>query len=136
MINWNVISRTKSVPDSRADVVFQRPMLEAIRNQSAPVAGARRLFKPIFIAATYTAKTKARTGIQTVVRSLIAALCASGVDLHLVRRTKWGHRLSLLPQKQRIALGCGRSHGRLSTELAGSWLLVPEVVYNSKDHRM
>src|SRR4051794_15718429 len=101
MINWNVISRTNSLPDNRTDVVFQNPMLEkTMRDQNAPVTGGGRLFKPIFIAATHTAKTKATTGIQTVVRSLIAALCASGVNIHPVRRTKWGHRFSLLARKQ------------------------------------
>ncbi len=91
----------------------------------------------IFLAATHTAKSTARTGIQTVVRSLICGLVAIGAKLYLVRRPKWGRHFSLLSAQQSKALGCSSEIGRFSEDqLRGSWLLVPEVVYDSRDHRM
>jgi glycosyltransferase involved in cell wall biosynthesis len=91
----------------------------------------------IFLAVTYTAKSKARTGIQTVVRSLISALAAIGTELCLVRRPKWGRHFSSLSAQQFEALGCPRARDGVSgRQLKGSWLLVPEVVYSPRDHRI
>jgi glycosyltransferase involved in cell wall biosynthesis len=91
----------------------------------------------IFLAATYTAKSRARTGVQRLVRSLITALAARGTDFRLVRRPHWGRRFSLLSVQQCKALGCRRAGDRFSErQLKGSWLFVPEVVYSPRDHRM
>ena len=91
----------------------------------------------IFIVTSHTAKSDARSGVQTVVRGLLSGLSREKADFQAVRWSKW--RKALLPlnakYSKRLAPNVGTMH-RLPGGLHGSWLLLPEVVYRSEIHRV
>src|SRR2546423_4484130 len=91
----------------------------------------------IFVATTHTARSRARTGIQTVVRGLVSGLSQIAVDFELVRWVPW--RRSLLPLKPSGSQRVGAIHAGNSLHrhrFPGSWLLLPEVLYRAKHHRV
>jgi glycosyltransferase involved in cell wall biosynthesis len=91
----------------------------------------------IFLVATHTATSKAKTGIQTVVRGLISGLVAIAANVRLVRRRRWRRHFSSLSRLQCAALGLPeRNVGLPAGKLDGAWLLVPEVVYDRETHTM
>jgi len=91
----------------------------------------------IFVAASHTAKSDARTGIQTVVRGLLSGLTRANVDFRAVRWSAW--RSAFLPlnakHSKRLATYVCITD-RLPNRLHGSWLLLPEVIYRNELHRV
>jgi glycosyltransferase involved in cell wall biosynthesis len=91
----------------------------------------------IFVAATHTAKGDARTGVQTVVRGLLRGLGKRSVDFQVVRWSKWGNALLPLDPKRSERLGIAhRREPSLYNRSNGSWLLLPEVIYQSNRHQV
>src|SRR5260370_41592783 len=91
----------------------------------------------IFVAATHTARSRARTGIQTVVRGLVAGLNQVDVNLHVVRWSKWGRTLMPLKLKEKNSLGISEfTKPILHDAVAESWLLLPEVLYRWRANRI
>jgi hypothetical protein len=91
----------------------------------------------IFVAATHTARSRARTGIQTVVRWLVAGLNQVDVNLHVVRWSKWGRTLMPLKLKEKNSPGISECNKPiLHDAVAESWLLLPEVLYRWRANRI
>jgi len=91
----------------------------------------------IFVVATHTAKSKARTGIQTVVRGLVWGLTQRHADFHVLRWRKWRGTLSPLSARRRQRLGLPSQPGHIpSDRLHSQWLLLPELVYRGRINRM
>jgi glycosyltransferase involved in cell wall biosynthesis len=91
----------------------------------------------IFVAATHTARSRARTGIQTVVRGLVAGLNQVDVNLHVVGWSKWGRTLMPLKLKEKNSLGISEcTKPILHDAVAESWLLLPEVLYGWRANRI
>ncbi|PYM02088.1 MAG: hypothetical protein DMF19_04265 [Verrucomicrobia bacterium] len=91
----------------------------------------------IFVDATHTAKTGARTGAQTVVRGLLWGLSKSGVNLQIMRWSKWRHGLLPLNRMQNGRLGVvQRIEGVRSKSPAGAWLVLPEIIYGNRALRV
>jgi hypothetical protein len=91
----------------------------------------------IFVAATHTARSRARTRIQTVVRGLVAGLNQVDVNLHVVRWSKWGRTLMPLKLKEKNSLGISEcTKSILHDAVAESWVLLPEVLYRWKANRI
>ena len=91
----------------------------------------------IFVAATNTARSKTRSGIQTVVCGLLCGLSKQGANFQAVRWTPWRNTLSPLkpPERERVGLS-QPTQPLLSERLPGSWLLLPEVMYRRKKNRV
>src|ERR1700730_7574030 len=91
----------------------------------------------IFVAATHTAKSKARTGIQTVVRGLVWGLNQRLADFHVLGWRKWRGTLSPLSARRRQRLGLTPQRGNVPGDRSHSqWLLLPELVYRGRINRM
>ena len=91
----------------------------------------------IFVVATHTAKSKARTGIQTVVRGLLWGLSQRHTDVQVVRWRKWRRILSPLSARRRQRLGLRYRTERIpGSRMHGAWLLLPELVYRGRINRM
>jgi len=91
----------------------------------------------IFVAAPHTARSRAKTGIQTVVRGLVAGLNQVDVNLHVVRWSKWGRTLMPLKLKEKNSLGISEfTKPILHDAVAESWLLLPEVLYRWRANRI
>ncbi|HXP34759.1 MAG TPA: glycosyltransferase [Chthoniobacterales bacterium] len=91
----------------------------------------------IFVVATHTATSKARTGIQTVVRGLLWGLSQRDADVQVVRWRKWRRTLSTLGSRRRKRLGLPSGTERLpGSRMYGAWLLLPELVYRGRINRM
>jgi len=91
----------------------------------------------IFVDATHTAKTGARTGAQTVVRGLLWGLRAHGIDLQIKRWSKWRHNLLALNRKERARLGLVQHIEGVRFEFpSGSWLVLPEIIYGKRARRV
>jgi glycosyltransferase involved in cell wall biosynthesis len=87
----------------------------------------------IFVAATLTAKSKARTGIQSVVRGLLWGLSQRHADFQVVGWRKWRQKLSPLNGRRRQHLGLASNIERIPGDrLEGAWLLLPELVYRGR----
>src|SRR3984893_6348980 len=91
----------------------------------------------IFVAATHTAKSKARTGIQTVVRGLVWGLNQRHADFHVLGWSKGRGTLSPLSARRRQRLGLTPQRGNVPGDRSPSqWLLLPELVYRGRINRM
>ena len=91
----------------------------------------------VFVVATHTAKSKARTGIQTVVRGLLWGLSQRRADVQVVRWRKWRRTLSTLGARRRQRLGLTPRVERIpGSAMHGAWLLLPELVYRGRINRM
>jgi glycosyltransferase involved in cell wall biosynthesis len=88
---------------------------------------------PIFVVATQAAKSRARTGIQTVGRGLLSGFGQSGADFEVVTWKKWRRIFSPLRDRDRLRLGLGRQSKRVPRDrMRGAWLLLPELVYRGR----
>src|SRR3982074_2230588 len=86
----------------------------------------------IFVAATHTAKSDSRTGIQMVVRGLISGLSERAADFQVVRWSQWRKKLLPLDSERSKRLGIAhRGEPFVCNRSNGSWLLLPEVIYQS-----
>ena len=91
----------------------------------------------IFVAVTHTARSKARTGIQTVVRGLLEGLTHRAVDFQAVRWSSWRNALLPWAQQSNELWRADDKPGRLTNQrLTGSWLILPEVMYGSAQLRV
>ena len=91
----------------------------------------------ILVDATHAAKTGARTGAQTVVRGLLWGSSKHGADLQMMRWSKWRDGLVPLNQKQKERLGAVQGiEGSHAESPAGSWLLLPEIIYGNRALRV
>src|SRR6202022_3517658 len=86
------------IPNAGPVICFGEPAL---------LRKARRteIMDTIFVAATHTAKSKARTGIQTVVRGLVSGLSQRHAGFQVVRWRKWRRTLSPLSARRNQRLG-------------------------------
>ena len=101
------------------------------------VSPRNEIMNTIFVAATHTAKSKARTGIQTVVRGLLWGLSERDAGFQVVRWRKWRRTLSPLRARHRQRLGLAPRTMRIASDrLHGAWLLLPELVYRGRINRM
>jgi glycosyltransferase involved in cell wall biosynthesis len=92
----------------------------------------------ILVEVSHTAQRDVRTGIQAVVRGLLAGLCQTDVSFQTVRWSRWRKRFVPLDRYRNRGLGVddlGERHRR-PNEIAGVWLLLPEVIYGPKLFRM
>src|SRR6266446_5033205 len=92
----------------------------------------------ILVEVSHTSQHDVRTGIQAVVRGLLAGLRQTGVNFQTVRWSRWRNRFVPLDRYRNRLLGVdnlGERH-RSPNEIAGAWLLLPEVVYGPKLFRM
>src|SRR6202022_3378547 len=107
------------IPNAGPVICFGEPAL---------LRKARRteIMDTIFVIATHTAKSKARTGIQTVVRGLLWGLSQRQADVQVVRRRKWHRTLSTLGARRRQRLGLPSRTERIpgSDRRHGVWLLL------------
>ena len=91
----------------------------------------------LFVAVTHIVNSKARTGVQTVVRGLIHGLRNSDMSLRLVRSRKWRDPFCSITAEHYQRLEWDTPNEPYSRrDLAGAWLVVPEVIYNPRDHKM
>ena len=91
----------------------------------------------IFVDATHAAKTGARTGAQTVLRGLLSGLSQCAVDFQIMRWSKWRDRLRPLTPKENHRLAVIQLGERARPPSpAGSWLLLPEIIYSDRALRM
>jgi hypothetical protein len=91
----------------------------------------------IFVDATHAAKTGARTGAQTVVRGLLSGLSQCAVDFQIMRWSKWRDRLLPLTPKENHRLAVIQLGERVRPPSpAGSWLLLPEIIYGDRALRV
>lgn len=123
--------RFRFAADIRAllgEIAAERPRIATVGHPQAP--------KRIFYWTGLTATQPFNTGIQRVVRSLGRALCDLGVELIPV---KWdaaaGRMATLAPDEAAILAQWGGPPARplphLPRDLAGAWLLVPEIAVPS-----
>jgi glycosyltransferase involved in cell wall biosynthesis len=92
----------------------------------------------IFVEVSHTSQHDVRTGIQAVVRGLLSGLRQAGVNFQTVRWSRWRNTFVPLDRYRNRGLGVddlGESH-RWPNEIAGAWLLLPEVIYGPKLFRM
>jgi glycosyltransferase involved in cell wall biosynthesis len=92
----------------------------------------------LLVEVSHTAHHDVRTGIQAVVRGLLAGLEQVGANFQTVTWSRWRNRLIPLDQRRNESLGIsafgvqsGSAPNRDQT-----WLLLPEVVYGRKLFRM
>ena len=91
----------------------------------------------IFVDATHAAKTGARTGAQTVVRGLLLGLSQCAIDFQIMRWSKWRDRLLPLTPKENHRLAVIQLGERVRPPSpAGSWLLLPEIIYGDRALRV
>lgn len=85
--------------------------------------------EPLFIAATHTVRSDAKSGIQTVVRSLIPTLSEASAQCRIV---SWNAN-----EKRLLLYEAGSSKDCVPVKiLPGSWLLIPEVIYGRREQRI
>ena len=107
----------------------------AARPPQAPAGVA-----PVFLVVQDTVHNPGRSGIQTVVRSLAAALGRSGAPVRTVVWNNDAGNLHLLPRALSAGLAAeplrdADTSGRPLHKLAfpkGSWVLMPELMYDGK----
>jgi len=92
----------------------------------------------ILVEVSHTAKHDVRTGIQAVVRGLLAGLCQAGVNFETVRWSGWRNAFVPLDRYHNQGLGIAglSERQRWPNEIDGAWLLLPEVIYGPKLFRM
>jgi glycosyltransferase involved in cell wall biosynthesis len=92
----------------------------------------------ILVDVSHTAQHDVRTGIQAVVRGLLAGLHQASVNFQTVRWSRWRNAFVPLDRYRNQALGIPDvSEGqRWLNEIDGAWLLLPEVIYGPKLFRM
>ena len=92
----------------------------------------------ILVEVSHTSQHDARTGIQAVVRGLLAGLCQARVNFQTARWSRWRNAFVPLDRYHNQALGIAHlSEGhRWPNEIGGTWLLLPEVIYGPKLYRM
>ncbi len=92
----------------------------------------------LLVDVSHTAQHDVRTGIQAVVRGLLAGLSQAGVSFQTVRWSGWRNKFVPLDPSRNRRLGIAdlnQRHGK-PDKMAGAWLLLPEVVYGPKLLRM
>jgi glycosyltransferase involved in cell wall biosynthesis len=92
----------------------------------------------ILVEVSHTAQNDVRTGIQAVVRGLLAGLCQAGVNFQTVSWSRWRNAFVPLDRQrnQRLGIADVREGHRRPNEIARAWLLLPEVIYGPKLPRM
>jgi len=92
----------------------------------------------LLVEVSHTARHDVRTGIQAVVRGLLAGLSQAGVSFQTVRWSSWRNAFIPLDRCRNQELGITglNERHRGPNEIAGAWLLLPEVIYGPKLFRM
>lgn len=92
----------------------------------------------LLIDVSHTARNDVRTGIQAVVRGLLAGLAQAGVAFQTVRWSRWWNTFVPLDRHRNQWLGIDDSSERYQSpsELGEAWLLLPEVIYGPNLFRM
>ena len=92
----------------------------------------------ILVDVSHTAQHDVRTGIQAVVRGLLAGLHQASVNFQTVRWSGWRNAFVPLDRYRNQTLGIGdlSERQRWPNEIDGAWLLLPEVIYGPKLFRM
>src|ERR1700720_3954904 len=93
----------------------------------------------LFVVTSHTSKSGARSGIQTVVRGLISGLSRNNADFEAVRWSNWRSAFVPLRRKRQAYLGIAKQVApdrNQATSSDGSWLLLPEVIYETDPHRL
>jgi glycosyltransferase involved in cell wall biosynthesis len=95
--------------------------------------------RPLLVITSHTARSSARTGIQALVRGLLYGLSENGADFQAVRWSNW--RQSVVPlsrsDQQHLCLTLPGPRNRAAARnVAGSWLLLPEVIYEMNPTRL
>src|SRR6202048_4984072 len=93
----------------------------------------------LFVVTSHTSKSGARSGIQTVVRGLISGLSHNKADFEAVRWSNWRSAFVPLRRKRQAYLGSAKQvalHRDQGSSLDGSWLLMPEVIYETDPHQI
>lgn len=93
----------------------------------------------LFVVTSHTSKSDARSGIQTVVRGLISGLSHNNADFVAVRWSNWRSAFVPLRRKRQAYLDSAKQvalNRDQASSLAGSWLLLPEVIYETDPHEL
>jgi hypothetical protein len=92
----------------------------------------------ILVEVSHTAQNDVRTGIQAVVRGLLAGLRQAGANFQTVRWSGWRNAFVPLDRYRNQALGIPdvSERQRSPNEIDEAWLLLPEVIYGPKLFRM
>ena len=91
----------------------------------------------IFVSATHTARSKTKSGVQSVVCGLLWGLSKQSIPFCTVEWIPWRNALSPLKRTGCERLGLDHSAESLSRkQLSGSWLVLPEVMYRRKQNRV
>jgi glycosyltransferase involved in cell wall biosynthesis len=92
----------------------------------------------ILVEVSHTSQHDVRTGIQAVVRGLLTGLRQAGVAFQTVRWSRWRNAFVPLDRHRNRRLGIANLSERYQwpNEIAGAWLLLPEVIYGPKLFRM
>jgi len=92
----------------------------------------------LLVEVSNTAHSDARTGIQAVVRGLLAGLRQAGMDFQAVRWSRWRNAFVPLDRHRNQQLGIVDLSERYqrSNEIGEAWLVLPEVIYGPKFPRM
>ncbi|MDP9186397.1 MAG: glycosyltransferase family 4 protein [Verrucomicrobiota bacterium] len=93
----------------------------------------------LFVVTSHAARSDARSGIQAVVRGLISGLSRNNADFVAVRWSNWRSALVPLDRDHRAHLGLVKQvalNRSQASSSAGSWLLLPEVIYETDPHRL
>ena len=131
---------------SRPDLPLRWALkLAAALRPPRPSAGARAsaVGAPVFLVVQDTVHNPGRSGIQTVVRSLAGALGRAGAPVRTVVWDHDAHSLHLLPPTLSAGLEAeplrDPASARPLHKLAvppGSWVLMPELMYDGKGTRL
>ena len=93
----------------------------------------------LFVVTSHTSRSDARSGIQAVVRGLISGLSHNNTDFEAVRWSNWRSALVPLDRQHRAHLGMAKQvalNRNQASSSAGSWLLLPEVIYETDPRRL
>jgi len=93
----------------------------------------------LFVVTSHTSKSDARSGIQAVVRGLISGLSRNNADFEAVRWSNWRSAFAPLDRDHRAHLGMVKQvalNRSQASSSAGSWLLLPEVIYETDPDRL
>jgi len=92
----------------------------------------------ILVEVSHTAQHDVRTGIQAVVRGLLAGLCQAGVNFETVRWSGWRNAFVPLDRYRNQTLGIPdlSERQRWPNEIDKAWLLLPELIYGPRLFRM
>jgi len=137
---FRTLNRTATLRQRWRTAEDAAALAAAIAARRSPIAACGAPDKPrrVFFLAGLTAQQPFNTGVQRVTRALARVLEGEGVEIVAVKWDEDTNRLALLDEPERAhlrrwdgpALAAGPAE--LPADLAGDWMLVPEIAVPSR----